>query len=121
MSITKNLIAATLAIGVVGVTTATASASPFPPQPTVIRTADVCDDYAKEYANWTAGNRANRTIAGGVIGFFAGGFLFGAPVVGAAAGVATQAIIRGPQWQAEYGAAYSACISGGPISQPWLL
>ncbi len=33
MSITKSLVAATLAIGVVGAATVTASASPFAPQP----------------------------------------------------------------------------------------
>jgi hypothetical protein len=121
MSITKSLIAATLAVGVVGATTVTASASPFAAQPQVIRTAAMCDDYAKEYANWTAGHRGQRAFIGGAIGFLAGGLLFGTPVLGAAAGVATQAIIRGPQWQAEYSYAYGACVSGAPLPQPWAL
>jgi hypothetical protein len=121
MNISKTLIAATLAVGVVGATTVTASASPFAPQPQVIRTAAMCDDYAKEYANWTAGHRGTRAVIGGAIGFVAGGLLFGTPVLGAAAGVATQAIIRGPQWQAEYSYAYGACVSGAPLPQPWAL
>jgi hypothetical protein len=116
MNISKTLIAATLAVGVVGATTVTASASPFaPPQPTVYRTADMCDAYAKDYANQRDGNRIVRGVAAGAIGYLVGGFLFGTPVLGAAAGVATTAIIHGPQWQGEYSAAYQACISGAPL------
>ena len=115
MSTAKNLIAATLAIGVVGATTATASASPFPPQPTVLRTAAMCDDYSKDYANRVAGNRVLRGVAAGAIGYVAGGLLFGAPVLGAATGVVATTVIHGPQWQAEYANAYSACISGAPL------
>ncbi len=116
MNISKTLIAATLAVGVVGATTVTASASPFaPPQPTVYRTADMCDAYAKDYANQRDGNRIVRGVAAGAIGYLVGGFLFGTPVLGAAAGVATTAIIHGPHWQGEYSAAYQACITGQPL------
>lgn len=115
MNISKSLIAATLAIGVVGATTVTASASPFGPQPLVLRTADMCDDYAKDYANQRAGNRVLRGVAAGAIGYIAGGLLFGAPVLGAATGVVATTVITGPQWQAEYANAYSACISGAPL------
>jgi hypothetical protein len=115
MNIAKNLLAATLAVGVVGATTATASASPFGPQPIVIRTAAMCDDYAKDYANNRNGNRVVRGIAAGAIGYVAGGLLFGTPILGAAAGVGTAAILTGPQWQAEYANAYNACISGAPL------
>lgn len=120
MTIAKNILAATLAAGVVATGIVSASASPFTPQPTVIRTADMCDDYAKEYANWQAGHRGTRAIGAGLIGFVAGGLLFGTPVLGAAAGVGTAAIVRGPQWQAEYSYGYSACITGAPVPQPWL-
>ena len=119
MTIAKNLLAATLAVGVIGTGTVTASASPFTPQPIVIRTADMCDDYAKEYANWQAGHRGTRMVGAGLIGAVAGGLLFGTPVLGAAAGVGTAAIVRGPQWQAEYSYGFSACMSGGPVPQPW--
>jgi hypothetical protein len=114
MSISKTLIAATLAVGLVGATTVTASAHGST-QPTVYRTADMCDAYAKDYANQRDGNRIVRGVAAGAIGAVVGGFLFGTPVLGAAAGVATTAIIHGPQWQGEYSAAYQACITGQPL------
>ena len=120
MNIAKNILAATLAVGVVGATTVAASASPLNPQPTVIRTADMCDDYAKQYANNRAGNRLVRGVAAGAIGYVAGGLLFGTPILGAATGVGAAAIVHGPQWQAEYSYGYSACISGAPVPQPWL-
>ena len=120
MTISKALLAATLAVGIVGTTTATASASPFSPPATVIHTADACEAYARDYANWRAGNRTARVAVGGLIGGLAGGFLFGAPVVGGLIGVAAQAAVHQPQWQAEFSNAYSACISGAPLPQPWL-
>ena len=115
MNIAKSLLAATLAVGVIGATTVTASASPLGPQPTVLRTADMCDAYAKDYANARAGNRILRGVAAGAIGYVAGGLLFGTPILGAAAGVGTAAVIHGPQWNAEYTNAYGACISGAPL------
>jgi hypothetical protein len=121
MSISKTLIAATLAVGVVG-TSSAAFAGPFSPSnsPVMIRTADACDAYAKDYANWRAGNRTTRVAAGAIIGGLAGGLLFGAPVLGAGVGVVAQAAVHQPQWQAEYGNAYAACISGAALPQPWL-
>jgi hypothetical protein len=120
MNITKTLIAATLAVGVVGTSTIAASASPFTPAPVVIRTADACDAYAKDYANWRAGNRTTRVAAGAIIGGVAGGLLFGTPVLGGVIGVAAQAAVHQPQWQAEYGNAYAACVGGAALPQPWL-
>lgn len=129
MNISKTLIASALSIGMIGTTTATASAfSPTPAYPLVVRSAQACDMYAKDYANWRAGHRGTRVAAGGLIGAavggLVGGFFFGTPVAGAAigagAGIVGGSLVNQPQWQAEYNNAYSACIYGYQLSYPWL-
>ena len=123
MNITRTLLAATVAVGMIGATTATASA--YNPGPA--RSPAACDQYAKDYANWAVGNRAGQAAFGGVVGAgvgaLVGGFFFGTPLAGAAIGggigVAGGAMWNQPQWQAEYNNAYSACIYGYPLGYPY--
>jgi hypothetical protein len=128
MTIAKTLIAATLSIGVIGGATA-ANASPYTPSPypLVVRSPQACDAYARDYANWAAGNRGVRIAAGGLIGAglgaLAGGFFFGTPIAGAVVGgglgLGAGAVIGQPQWQAEYNNAYGACVYGQPLVYPY--
>jgi len=127
MNIAKTLIAATLTVGMIGATTATASAWSPSPAPITVRSPTICNIYARDYANFVAGNRGVRIGVGGLlgagIGALVGGFFFGTPIAGAVigggAGLAGGAIIGQPQWQAEYNRAYSACIYGAPLVYPY--
>ena len=65
MNISRTLLAASVAIGMIGATTASASAYGTPPAPT--RSPAFCDQYAKDYANWSVGNRAGQAAFGGVL------------------------------------------------------
>lgn len=117
-TLSKILVASTLAVGMIGATTATSSASPL-----IVRSPTACDSYSKDYANMVAGHRGGRillgTAIGAGVGYFVGGGLFGNPlggaVVGAGFGLAGGALIGQPQWQAEYNNAYYACMSGAPL------
>ncbi len=124
MRFTKTLLAAAISFGVIGTATV-ANASPYnpAPYPVITPSPQACDSYARNYANYRAGNRGVRIGAGGLIGAgfgaLAGGFLFGTPiagaVVGGTVGLGAGAVIGQPQWQAEYNNAYTACIYGQPL------
>ncbi|MCW5719034.1 MAG: hypothetical protein KIS68_14490 [Bauldia sp.] len=111
----KTLIAASIALGTVGVATAASAA-----QPVVIVNPQACDYYAQNYANGHVGPEHRRVIVGTLLGagagFFAGGFGFGAPGLGAAVGAGVGALagaaIGNPQWNQAYNAAFSACMQG---------
>jgi len=117
-TLSKILVASTLAVGMIGATTATSSASPL-----IVRSPTACDSYARDYANLVAGHRGGRillgTVIGAGVGYLAGGVFFGNPIggaiVGGGLGLAGGALIGQPQWQAEYNNAYYACISGAPL------
>ena len=129
MNISKTLAAAALSVAMIGGTTVTASAwGPAPaPYPITVRSPTICDTYARDYANFVAGNRGARIGIGGLIGAgvgaLVGGYFFGTPIAGAAvgagAGAVGGAIVGQPQWQANYTNAYSACISGAPLYYPY--
>ncbi|MCW5713474.1 MAG: hypothetical protein KIT43_03090 [Bauldia sp.] len=114
----KTLLAASIALGTVGVATA-ASAQPYVVMPVVIN-PQACDLYAQNYATGHAGPKNRQVIVGTLLGagagFLVGGFGFGAPGVGAAVGAGVGALggaaIGNPQWNAAYNAAFSACMQG---------
>jgi hypothetical protein len=114
----KTLLAASIALGTVGMATA-ASAQPYVVFPVVINPA-ACDSYAQNYATGHAGPRNRQVIVGTLLGagagFLVGGFGFGAPGVGAAVGAGVGALggaaVGNPQWNAAYNAAFQACMQG---------
>ena len=115
----KTLLAASLSIATIGGTTLTAT-SASAAQPIVIISADACAAYAESYANAHVGPR-NRpaivgTLIGAGIGFFAGGYGFGAPVIGAAVGggigLGLAAARGNPQWDSTFNYAFQACMQG---------
>ena len=117
-TLTKSVLAAAIAVGTIGATTASASA--YGSSPVIVRSPVACDQYARDYANWAAGNRGGQAVIGGLlgagVGALVGGFFFGTPIAGAAigggAGAVGGAMWNRPQWQAEYQNAYNACIHG---------
>jgi len=123
-TLTKSALAAAIAVGTIGATTANASAFGATPlgysNPVPFRTPVACDQYSRDYANWAVGNRGGQALVGSVIGAgvgaLIGGFFFGAPIAGAAigggAGALGGAVWNTPQWQGEYHNAYQACMSG---------
>ncbi len=112
----KTLVASALTLSAIAGTTATASAH----QPVVVISAEACDSYATAYANGHVGPRGRKVIVGTLIGagagFLIGGYVFGAPGVGALAGAGTGALFGAaagnPQWDNAYAYAFQACMQG---------
>ena len=123
-TLTKSALAATVALGMIGATTTTASA--YGSSPVIVRSPVACDQYARDYANWAVGNRGGQAVIGGLlgagVGALVGGFFFGTPFVGAAIGGGAGAVggvmWNRPMWQAEYQNAYNACIYGAQLPAP---
>ncbi len=109
----------TVLLGGAALTTGTASAY----------TAEECDIYAKDYANWWSGGRffnaAFAGAVGGIFGAVAGEIVANRPgiggLIGAGIGVGINRAANQPEWQAAYNRASAACLSGQPLPYPGLV
>jgi hypothetical protein len=120
MNTLKNILAATISVGLVGATTVATATSASAAQPVVVISTDACTQVAEAYANSHVGPRARPAIVGTLIGagigFFVGGYGFGTPIAGAAIGgglgLGLGAAGGNPQWDSAFTYAFQACMQG---------